>query len=162
MQTSAGAIIGGLAILATACGGAAGQTRPTRPTVIIEEGQLFLVDELASDQVPMEIRFEHDSDVIGPESRRPLEVLAEFIASHGELGTIEVHGHTDEQGTPAYNMALSRRRARAVVAFLVEAGVGEERLRARGFGDSRPVVRATTPDARARNRRVEFVIVNER
>lgn len=152
-------IIGGLAILGAACGAAAaGQTQPT---VIIEEGQLFIVDELSSDEVPMEIRFELDSDVIGRESERPLQVLAEFIASHPELGTIEVHGHTDEQGTSAYNRELSRRRARAVVAFLVGAGADRDRLRSRGFGDRRPVTRDTTPNARARNRRVEFVIVTE-
>ena len=151
-------VIGGLALLGAGCGGAAGQTRPT---VIIEEGQLFIVDELSSDEVPIQIHFELDSDVVGPASHEPLEVLAEFITSHGELGSIEVHGHTDEQGSPAYNMALSLRRARAVVAFLVDAGVDPDRLNARGFGDRRPVTRDTTPDARARNRRVEFVIVTE-
>jgi outer membrane protein OmpA-like peptidoglycan-associated protein len=159
MRSSSSVVIGGLALLGAGCGGAVGQTRPT---VIIEEGQLFIVDQLSSDEVPMEIRFELDSEVIGAESERPLEVLAEFIASHSELGAIEVHGHTDEQGTPAYNMALSRRRARAVVAFLAAAGADRDRLRARGFGDRRPVTRDTTPDARARNRRVEFVIVTER
>ncbi|MBW2464362.1 MAG: OmpA family protein [Deltaproteobacteria bacterium] len=143
------------------CGGATRQTQPTQPTVIIEEGQLFIFDELSSDEVPMEILFEADSAVIGEESHRPLEVLAEFLNNHSEMGLIEVQGHTDEQSTPAYNLRLSRRRANEVAAFLVAAGVDQSRLRSRGFGSERPVAEGTSVGAQAQNRRVQFVIVTE-
>jgi outer membrane protein OmpA-like peptidoglycan-associated protein len=143
----------------TGCGGG---SATVRPTVIIEEGQLIIYDELSSDEVPLQIRFEVDSAVIGEESHRPLEVLAEFMNGNPNLRLVEVHGHTDEQSTPAYNLRLSRRRANAVVRFLVEAGVDQARLRARGFGNERPIARGTSPEAQAQNRRVEFVIVTER
>ena len=158
MNLGVALLAGGLGIVLVGCGGAAQQTQPT---VIIEEGQLFIFDELSSDEVPMEIRFEIDSAVIGEESHRPLEVLAEFMNSHPEMDLIEVQGHTDEQSTPTYNLRLSRRRANAVVAFLVAAGVGQSRLRSRGFGNEQPVAEGTSADARAQNRRVQFVIVTQ-
>jgi outer membrane protein OmpA-like peptidoglycan-associated protein len=147
-----------LGVTALGCGAASTEIRPT---VMIEDGQLIIFDELSSDEVPLEILFELDSAVIGEGSHRPLQVLAEFINNHPELSRVEVHGHTDEQGTPAYNMRLSRQRARAVVTFLVDTGVDEARLRDRGFGDTEPIARGTSTEDRAQNRRVEFVIATE-
>ena len=147
-----------LSAFAMACGGS--RPTPVNAKVLIEDGQLILYDEESADQLPLEIRFRVDSAVIGEESHHPLTVLAEFLESHSDLTLVEVQGHTDEQGSSDYNMRLSRRRARAVVRFLVEQGVARERLRARGFGDRRPVAEGTTRDARAQNRRVEFVIMS--
>jgi outer membrane protein OmpA-like peptidoglycan-associated protein len=144
-----------VALAAGACGGG---SATIQTKVVIEEGQLILYDELSSDGLPLQVRFELDSDVIGEESHEPLAALAEFLDSRPDLTSIEVHGHTDEQGSSGYNLGLSRRRARSVVEFLVARGVDPARLRARGFGDQRPLVRDRTPAARAQNRRVEFVI----
>ena len=84
--------------------------------------------------------------------------LAEFLGSSG-IERVEIQGHTDEQGSPAYNMRLSRQRADSVRAFLVEAGIDPQRLRTKGFGQRRPLSPDGSVDSRARNRRVEFVIV---
>ena len=69
---------------------------------------------------------------------------------------VEVQGNTDNIGTAKYNMGLSLRRANAVMQYLVNKGVAQSRLNARGFGFSRPVATNDTDEGRALNRRVEL------
>jgi outer membrane protein OmpA-like peptidoglycan-associated protein len=69
---------------------------------------------------------------------------------------ITIEGHTDSIGTDADNELLSRERAEAVRAALVEQGIAAERLSAAGFGESRPMESNDTMEGRARNRRVEL------
>ena len=71
-----------------------------------------------------------------------------------------VYGHTDDVGSQAYNQELSEKRARAVRDYLVEAGIGQEIITTKGFGKTKPLVPGTTPEARAKNRRVEVEIVD--
>ncbi len=72
---------------------------------------------------------------------------------------IRVEGHTDNQGRAAKNKALSKRRAQAVVKYLVKKGIGRDRLTAEGFGDETPIADNGTKVGRAQNRRVVFSIV---
>ena len=72
---------------------------------------------------------------------------------------MRVEGHTDNHGKPKYNKTLSDRRAKAVVRYLIEKGVEPQRLTSEGFGDARPVMPNGTESGRARNRRVELVII---
>lgn len=69
---------------------------------------------------------------------------------------IEVGGHTDQMGDDASNMALSEARANAVVAALIAGGVPKERLTAKGYGETKLLDTATSRDALAKNRRIEF------
>jgi OOP family OmpA-OmpF porin len=69
---------------------------------------------------------------------------------------IEVGGHTDQMGDDASNMALSEARANAVVAALVAGGVPKERLTAKGYGETKLLDPASSRDALAKNRRIEF------
>jgi outer membrane protein OmpA-like peptidoglycan-associated protein len=69
---------------------------------------------------------------------------------------IEVGGHTDQMGDDASNMKLSEDRANAIVAALVERGVPKERLTAKGYGETKLLDTATSRDALAKNRRIEF------
>ena len=71
-------------------------------------------------------------------------------------GRFEVGGHTDASGTDAINDPLSMARARSVLAHLVSRGIDEARLEARGYGSSKPIADNSTPEGRARNRRVEL------
>ncbi|MBO9623622.1 MAG: OmpA family protein [Sphingomonas sp.] len=71
--------------------------------------------------------------------------------------SIEVAGHTDAQGDAAANQALSERRARAVVAALVDRGVPADRLTARGYGETK-LLHADGPENDPRNRRIEFTV----
>ena len=69
---------------------------------------------------------------------------------------LRVEGHTDNVGAAAANQALSEKRAQAVKAWLVNHGVGTDRLVAKGLGDTKPVEDNSTDEGRAKNRRVEL------
>ena len=70
---------------------------------------------------------------------------------------LEIDGHTDNDGTPASNMKLSQDRAEAVKKQLVKDGVADNRLTTKGYGDTKPIDKNTTPEGKANNRRVEFI-----
>jgi len=67
-----------------------------------------------------------------------------------------VAGHTDSSGNDMLNMELSQSRAESVVEYLVSAGIARERMKAKGYGESRPVADNATAEGRAKNRRVEL------
>jgi OmpA-OmpF porin, OOP family len=71
---------------------------------------------------------------------------------------IEIEGHTDAEGTDDRNQLLSERRAQAVADYLAERGVPAERMKAVGYGASRPVAANDTRESMARNRRIEFTV----
>lgn len=75
--------------------------------------------------------------------------------------SVEIQGHTDDVGNAAQNIKLSKRRAEAIRAVLVKAGVAAVRLVATGFGPTRPRATNETPAGREQNRRVEFLIIGE-
>lgn len=108
--------------------------------------------------VPDQVHFVTDSADIMPDSQTLLERIADFLNRHPELRQVEIQGHTDNQGARPRNMALSQQRAEAVRTALLNLGVAQDRLTARGFGPDRPVGPNLTPAGRARNRRVVFEI----
>jgi outer membrane protein OmpA-like peptidoglycan-associated protein len=71
---------------------------------------------------------------------------------------IQVSGHTDDVGDDASNQTLSENRAKAVHDYLVQNGITADRLRFKGFGETKPIETNDTPEGRARNRRTEFVV----
>jgi OOP family OmpA-OmpF porin len=72
---------------------------------------------------------------------------------------IRVEGHTDDTGTGAYNQQLSERRAKAVVDYLIGQGVAAGRLESRGYGEPKPIAPNDTREGRAKNRRVDFAVI---
>ena len=88
-----------------------------------------------------------------------LKQVAKVLNDHPEIVRVAVDGHTDNVGQEQTNLALSRRRAVAVVRWLVENGVDERRLETRGFGPRRPIADNDTDEGRAKNRRVELTII---
>ncbi len=101
------------------------------------------------------VEFETDSDVITPVGRALLDEILEALRQFPDI-SIEIAGHTDDQGSDDYNLDLSRRRAEAVLAYVVAAGETPDRFVVVGYGETRPLVDNTTAEDRARNRRIEF------
>jgi outer membrane protein OmpA-like peptidoglycan-associated protein len=109
--------------------------------------------------ITKKIHFEFDKSIIRPISFRILDAVVDIIKSNPSIAKIRIEGHTDSKGTDAYNDALSQRRANAVREYLIAHGVESSRLVAVGYGEKRPVDTNDTAEGRARNRRVEFTIV---
>lgn len=103
------------------------------------------------------IYFALNSARILPRSQPTLEAIADVLRARPAL-QVSIEGHTDQTGSPEYNLQLSQERADAVMQSLVRSGIDASRLQARGFGQTRPAVDDDHPDAAAKNRRVEFRI----
>lgn len=103
-----------------------------------------------------DILFDTGKATIQPTSAGTLTMIADVLKADPDL-SLEIQGHTDNVGSAATNLALSKERAAAVKAALVNAGVDDTRLSTNGFGDTQPVADNSTDEGRARNRRVELV-----
>ncbi len=107
------------------------------------------------------IFFAYDSDRILPQSYDLLDNVAQVINEHTEIPAIFIEGHTDSDGPDDYNLALSDRRAKSVMRYLIDKGVAQDRLKAKGFGETQPIASNDTEEGKAQNRRVEFNIVDQ-
>lgn len=106
------------------------------------------------------IQFENNKAVIKKVSFPLLDQIAQkFIENENFI--IEVQGHTDNVGKADYNLKLSDARANAVMKYLVNKGVPQERMSAKGYGMEVPIADNKTKAGRAQNRRVEFSITFE-
>ncbi len=105
------------------------------------------------------ILFAPQSSEIDPSSDAVLADIAERLAGLPDVG-VEIVGHTDDQGPDDENQVLSEQRAEAVKARLIELGIDEARLNARGEGEQFPLVDNDTPENRELNRRIEFNLVS--
>lgn len=123
------------------------------PTAVRVVGKQIVIME--------QVNFATGSDVLVSESFRVLQQVAGVLGDHPEIARLAVDGHTDNVGQDKANLALSRRRAIAVVRWLVEHGVDERRLEARGFGARQPIAEVNTKEGRAKNRRVEFQVLKK-
>lgn len=88
-----------------------------------------------------------------------LREVAAVVKQHPKITKLRVEGHTDSRGKGAYNRRLSQSRAEAVRDFLIHEGVSVERLVAKGWGEDNPIASNKRGRGRAKNRRVEFVIM---
>jgi OOP family OmpA-OmpF porin len=104
------------------------------------------------------IRFKTESAELLPSSDPILDDVASEMKKNPRL-KLRVEGHSDNKGDAAYNRKLSAERARSVRAGLIRRGVAARRLDAEGYGETRPVATNATERGRAKNRRVEFRIV---
>lgn len=104
----------------------------------------------------MYINFDTDKATIRPESGPTIAEVLTLLQQNPQL-RLAVQGHTDNVGTAPHNQQLSTARARAVVAELTKAKIDTSRLKAAGFGQSKPLADNTTEQGRAKNRRVELV-----
>ncbi|WP_148273220.1 Ig-like domain-containing protein [Stigmatella aurantiaca] len=106
------------------------------------------------------VYFATNKDIILDRSFSLLKQVAAVLRANPQLTKIRVEGHTDSQGSDAFNLDLSDRRAKSVRTYLIEKeGIAADRLEAVGYGETKPVDTNDTVAGRENNRRVEFIIV---
>jgi len=106
------------------------------------------------------LEFATGKDIIKKVSYPSLNALADVMKEHANDNWIlKLSGHTDNQGTPAKNMVLSEKRAKAVKKYLTAKGVKADKIIAEWFGQTVPVDTNDTPEGRQRNRRVEMKVI---
>lgn len=126
-------------------------TKPRRATVTVNRREIV---------IRRQINFATDSDVIDASSTALLTEIADVMLRNPQITKIELQGHTDNVGSAEHNLDLSQRRAESVRRWLIEqGGVQADRLEAKGYGATRPLVPNITPSNRARNRRSQFIIL---
>ena len=108
--------------------------------------------------LPQDILFGTDSFAVRTDLRSDLNAVAGNLQAYPN-STIQIVGHTDSDGDAAYNQQLSERRANSVADVLYDAGIPFSRIQTFGRGESQPVASNLDPAGKARNRRVEIVIL---
>lgn len=114
------------------------------------------IDELLAGKI---VEFESGSAVLSPVGTQVLDELLALLKG-AENQKILVTGHTDASGPRLPNVALSRARAEAVRTYLVGRGLSAANLQTQGVGPDQPLVGNDTPEGRAKNRRIEFKVLN--
>ena len=104
------------------------------------------------------IEFESGQASLTPAGTGVLDQMADALKKLGGV-KVEVIGHTDNAGSRAANLSLSQARAEAVKAYVVGQGIAQESIAVSGEGPDRPVADNRTPEGRARNRRIEFKVI---
>jgi OmpA-OmpF porin, OOP family len=107
------------------------------------------------------IHFGTNNAVILPDGQQLLDEVVDVLVKNQQIRRVSVEGHTDNRGIAAKNLKLSQDRAAAVVQYLAKQGVAADRLTSQGFGAARPLVPNLTNANRAKNRRVEFRILEQ-
>ncbi|MDN5871046.1 MAG: OmpA family protein [Nitrococcus sp.] len=105
-----------------------------------------------------DVLFAFDSAELSAAADAPLDKLASFLRAHPSY-RVRVEGYTDSVGSMAYNQRLSERRAQSVADAMMARGIASGRMTVVGYGEANPVAPNSTEAGRARNRRVELVIL---
>jgi outer membrane protein OmpA-like peptidoglycan-associated protein len=130
--------------------GGDGDGCPSRTYVKIVEGRI---------EVFGKVLFRSESADIEERSGPLLDQLAAAMKANPQVRRVRIEGHTDDTGDRDFNQKLSEERAEKVSRALEDRGVDDDRLETRGHGESRPTAPNSTPAGRAKNRRVEFIIL---
>ena len=105
------------------------------------------------------IQFEYNSSALTDDSQAGIEMLVEFLKRNPDL-KVELAGHTDDVGSASYNQKLSADRAESVRKALIDHGIDETRLSAKGYGANKPLWPNDNDEHRALNRRTEMIIID--
>jgi outer membrane protein OmpA-like peptidoglycan-associated protein/curli biogenesis system outer membrane secretion channel CsgG len=106
------------------------------------------------------VGFDFDSATLKPSSYPVLNMLSGALLRYPEY-RIVIIGHTDSEGTEEHNEQLSRNRAKSVLQYMMSRGVSTDRMTSIGYGETRPRDSNDTPEGRAKNRRVEYMLIKQ-
>ena len=125
---------------------------PENTSLTEEDGELKV-------QVPDHILFDFDKSDLKPEAQNVLDEVIDLLEELDDGTSIEINGHTDNQGDEQYNLQLSEERAAAVEKYLIDHGnLSHLNISKKGYGMSKPIASNEEEEGRERNRRVEIVI----
>lgn len=156
-----GALTG--AVVGATAGGVIGnqldkQERELRQTLANDEITIVNTGDRLILSFPNDLTFATDSAAISPAVQGDLRKVANSLVRYPN-SRVQVIGHTDSDGAASYNQNLSVRRANAVADQIQAGGVPYSRLSIIGRGEEQPVASNLTPEGKARNRRVEVVVI---
>jgi len=114
----------------------------------IEVGKSFTIDN---------ILFATNSYQLNLDSKFILDQFIKFLKDNNGV-TVTIEGHTDDLGNDGENLTLSQNRANASLNYLMSKGIEKNRLKAKGYGETRPKVQNSNSANRAKNRRTDFMI----
>lgn len=103
------------------------------------------------------VYFAFDSYALPPSEEAKVQQVAQHLQQNA-THVVVVEGHCDERGSNEYNLALGENRAQAVRSYLVNLGIGGERIQTRSFGEEKPAVAGSGEEAWHLNRRGEFAL----
>ncbi len=126
--------------------------RPKTQKVKVQGNEIKLTDK---------ILFETDSAKILGQSSSLLEEIADVFQRNPSITSVEIQGHTDNTGPRDHNQKLSEARASSVRDWLVKAGIASSRITPKGYGQDRPISPNVTEANKAKNRRVQFIILKK-
>jgi outer membrane protein OmpA-like peptidoglycan-associated protein len=112
-------------------------------------------------KISKQIHFETGSAKILGDSNALMEEIADVLMRNPNIRKVEIQGHTDNTGGRESNQILSDNRAKSVKQWLVSAGIEDARLVAKGYGQDRPLAPNVTAANKAKNRRVQFIILEK-
>jgi len=115
------------------------------------------MDEFRAEAALQDVFFAYDSWTIPEDGRQALSRDAEWLKSNSSA-LVKVEGHCDERGTSAYNLVLGEKRAKAARNYLVELGVGANRLSVVSYGKERPSCKEHAESCYQQNRRGHLVV----
>jgi OOP family OmpA-OmpF porin len=138
--------------------GSATEAETVIKNVRVAKGAVPLYDKVLTDGkfVTTGIKFDVNKATIKAESMGTINYVVKMMNDNPGLNFV-VEGHTDSDGEDAKNSTLSESRAKAICDKMKELGIGADRLKTKGWGESKPVAGNDTPEGKAQNRRVEFV-----
>ncbi|MCP4601020.1 MAG: OmpA family protein [Proteobacteria bacterium] len=127
-----------------------------------DKGKALVVVTQEKIELKEMIQFKTGSDEIkGQKSFEILDIVSSILLGNTAI-RISIEGHTDNRGNAAKNRDLSKRRAESVKNYMIKKGIDESRLETVGWGPDRPLESNKTRSGRATNRRVEFVIIQQK
>ena len=133
--------------------------KKTVRTIGTENNDIFTYKFTYDFSGKIEVKFATNDDEIFEPYFPQIDKIYDILVEHDQI-KIQINGHTDNVGTHANNLELSKKRANAVRNYLISKGIDSKRIKSKGYGESKPVASNKTKEGRQKNRRTEVIVTN--